>query len=81
MFLIPLGVQHSENGTGRCWIPCSGLQLQQLPGSQTGVNLPLAEVKEAREKETIVPSPEGEKKGQRWKVHLATPKSWKRSPV
>ena len=46
--------------------PHSGLQLQQLPGSQAGVNLPLSEVKGAREKDTIVSAPEGERKGKRW---------------
>lgn len=54
------------------------LQLRQLPGSQARVNLPLAEVKGAREKDTIVSVPKGEKKGKRWKIHLVAFSSWKR---
>lgn len=55
------------------------LQLRQLPGSQARVNLPLAEVKGAREKDTIVSVPKGEKKGKRWKIHLVPFNSWKHS--
>lgn len=76
-FLIPLGKQHSGSGTKRRRSPHSGLQLQQLPGNQAEVNLPLAGVKGAPEKDTIVSAPEGEKKGKRWKIHFLTPNSWK----
>lgn len=55
--------------------------MQQMPGSQAGVNVPVAEVKGASEKDTIVSSPEGEKKGKRRKIHLVTLNSWKRSSV
>lgn len=81
LFLIPLGKQHSGSGTERRRSPHSGLQLQQLPGNQAEVNLPLAEVKGAREKDIIVSAPEEEKRGKRWKIRSVTPNSWKQGSV